>query len=265
MAYIEWLNRQRLTHVAIERLGVRPMANAVLARVPLRRKLPRSGVRYRCRYLDSIALAEEMFRQEVYAPAVTPGVATFADLGCNVGYFEAYLAHATGRRDLRGLAVDADPEMVAETEWTLAANGLRSVHAIQGLVARPGSGGEGDFFVHAVRMKSSAYPLDEPGRPFAHDEWRKTRVRVVDLERAWVERFGDERCHLLKMDIEGAEVDVVDEGTAFLRRVDAAVVEIHSWVVAAGAIDARMQSLGFRRAQTLRETAALVVARYTRG
>jgi FkbM family methyltransferase len=264
MTAIQWLNQQRLTHVAINRLGVRRLANAVLARVPIRRTLPGSGVRYRCRYLDSVTLAEEVFRDQTYASAVPRGLSTFADLGCNVGFFEAFLAHVTGRRDLRGLAVDADADMVRETSWTLDANGLSSVHAVHGLVSGPGRAGEADFYLHPVRIKSSVYAVDEPGRPRT-GPWRKTRVPVLDLDRAWSEHFGDERCHLLKVDIEGAEADFVAPDNPFLRRVDSIVVEIHKWVIDPPIIDERLAAVGLRRTRTLADGPTLSVASYARG
>jgi FkbM family methyltransferase len=263
MTAIDWLNRQPLMHFAINRLGVRRAANAFLWRMPLRRTLPGSGVRYRCRYLDSITLAEEVFRQGTYSAAVPAGLSTFVDLGCNVGYFEALLAHLTGRRDLRGLAVDADADMVRETSWTLAANGLEHVHAVHGLVAAPGRTGEGEFFLHPVKIKSSSYAVDEPGRPFAGG-WRKTKVQMVDLEPLWKERFGDAPCDLIKIDIEGAEADFVRTDNAFLRRVYAVVIEIHKWVIAPDVVEERLRGLGFRRAQTLRDEPALAVVHYTR-
>jgi FkbM family methyltransferase len=261
---LEWLNQQRFTHFAINRLGMRRVANAVLARVPIRRTLPGTGVRYRCRYLDSIALAEEVFSRRTYGPAIPAAVASFVDLGCNVGFFEAFLAHVTGRRDLRGLAVDADADMVRETSWTLRANGLSSVHAIHGLVAGPAraeAGEEADFYLHPVRIKSSAYAVDEPGRPFT-GPWRKTRVAVVDVERAWSERFGDVRCDLLKIDVEGGEADFITPDNAFLWRVDAVVVEIHKWVIASDAVDSRLAALGFAKTATLVDGPTLAVATY---
>jgi FkbM family methyltransferase len=262
---VEWLNRRRLVHFAIDRLGGRRAANAVLARVPVRRTLEGSGVRYRCRYLDSIPLAEEVFREQVYAPAVHRGIRTFVDLGSNVGYFAAFVAHVTGRRDLRGLAVDADPDMARETAWTLSVNGIASVHAVHGLVTAAGRTGESDFYLHPVKIKSSAYSLDEPGRPFADGGWRKTRVEAVDVGALWQRHFGDARCDLLKVDIEGGEADFITQDNPFLRRVDAAVVEVHKWVTTLPAIDAAMRSAGLERVRTLRDSPGLAVAHYARG
>jgi FkbM family methyltransferase len=258
---LEWLNRQRWTHFAINRLGMRRVANALLARVPIRRTLAGSGARYRCRYLDSIALAEEVFGRRIYGPAVPANLSTFVDLGCNVGFFEAFLVHVTGRRDLRGLAVDADADMVRETSWTLAANGLSSVHAVHGLVGGPSRGGEADFYLHPVTIKSSAYAVDEPGRPFT-GSWRKTRVPIVEVERAWSDRFGDARCNLLKIDVEGAEADFITPDNAFLRRVDAIVVEVHKWVITPDVVDDRLATLGFDRTAQLVDSPTLSVATY---
>jgi FkbM family methyltransferase len=264
MSAVQWLNSLRVTHFAIDRLGLRRALNAALDRFPLVRTLP-SGVRYRYRYLDSVTLAEEIFRQRVYERAVSKGVVTFVDLGCNVGHFVAFVADVTGRRDLRGLAVDADPDMVAETSWVIGANGLSTVTALHGLVGAPGCTTESrEFFLHPCKIKSSAYAVDEPGQPHKGD-WKKTRVPTIDLEAVWCERVGaDVRCDLLKVDIEGSEADFVVEDNPFLRRVDALVLEIHKWVVEPSVIDARLRALGFTKLSDLCDSETLAVAHYAR-
>ncbi len=238
--------------------------SAALDRFPIGRVLP-SGVRYRCRYLDSVTLAEEIFSQRSYARAVPSTVRTFVDLGCNVGQFVAFVADVTGRRDLRGLAIDADPDMVAETQWVVDVNGLSSVTALQGLVGAPSAAVEQkDFFLHPCKIKSSAYALDEPGQPHKGD-WKKTRVPTIDLEATWRARIGDDvRCDLLKVDIEGSEADFITEDNPFLRRVDAVVVEVHKWVVDPAVIDARLRANGFAKVTDLWVTEAFAIAHYAR-
>ncbi|HJZ88234.1 MAG TPA: FkbM family methyltransferase [Polyangia bacterium] len=263
MSLLRVLDRIPGIHFAINQLHMRRVINAALGWFPIVRTLPQSGVRYRWRYLDSIPLAEELFGQKVYDGAISPGLETFADLGCNVGHYIALLADRTGRRDLRGLAIDADPDMVKETEWVIAANGLSEVVPVCGLVARPGAAGERDFYLHPCKIKSSLYAVDEPGQP-DKGPWTKTRVREVDVEALWRARFGAQRCHLLKVDIEGAEADFLTEDNPFLERVDTIVLEIHKWVVSPDTIDRRLRNLGFRKTAALRDSPTLEIASYAR-
>jgi FkbM family methyltransferase len=264
MTPVQWLNSLRVTHFAIDQLGLRRVLNSALGRFPIVRTLP-SGVRYRCRYLDSITLAEEIFSERVYARSVSPDIRTFVDLGCNVGHFVAFLADVTGGRDLRGLAVDADPDMISETEWVLETNHLSAVIPVCGLVGAPGvSDGERDFYIHPCKVKSSAYAVDEPGQPNKGD-WHPVRVRTIDLETTWRERVGDDvRCDLLKIDIEGSESDFIAEGNQFLARVRSIVVEIHKWVIAPAEIESRLRALGFAKVATLCDAEGLSVVHFAR-
>ena len=80
------------------------------------KKLPGSGIVYRTSRLESIPLAVDMLEKgSLYPPDLLPSPLTsFADLGCNVGYFTCWLAHERGRA-LKGIMVDANPEVVKET------------------------------------------------------------------------------------------------------------------------------------------------------
>lgn len=264
MGIVDVVNRSPVTHKVIKALRLRPLANALLERVPIVRRLPKTGVRYRLKYIDSITLAEEIFgAARVYDEAVPPDLETFVDLGCNVGQFVAFLAERTGRRDLMGLAIDADPEMIAETSWVVRDNRLDGVHPVLGLIGSGAPGSEGDFFLHPVRVKSSRFAVPEPGQP---DKGEFTRIRVpyLDLDALWRGILGDRRCDLLKIDIEGGESELVRPDNPFFARVDRIVVECHKWVVAPEEIVARLAAMGFEKKKTLHETDGLAVITFAR-
>lgn len=263
MRFVDAVNRSPLTHRLIKLLRLRPLANAALARVPVVKKLPRTGVRYRLRFLDSITLADELFGKKIYDAAIPEDLQTFADIGSNVGHFIALVAERTGRRDVRGLAVDADPAMVEETSWVVRSNGLHGVHPILGLAGDGDPGTKGDFFLHPVRVKSSRFTTPEPGQPDKGD-FSRIQVPYVDLERLWRGTLGDVRCDLLKIDIEGGETDLVKADNPFFARVDRIVLEIHKWVVQPEEIDGRLEGMGFAKRATIDETVGLVVAIYER-
>jgi len=92
---ISWLSRSAWLRRAVQRLRLHDLGNAWLRRFPLTKRLPGSGVIYRATRLESIPLAVEMFEKgKLYDAALLPaGFTTFADLGCNVGYFTCWLAH----------------------------------------------------------------------------------------------------------------------------------------------------------------------------
>ena len=54
----------------------------------------------------------------LYDPALLPkDFTTFADLGCNVGYFTCWLVQLAQGRKIKGLMLDANPEAVKEAQW----------------------------------------------------------------------------------------------------------------------------------------------------
>lgn len=261
---VEWLNQQRATHYVISRLGMRRVLNRALGAFPVVRTLPRTGVRYRCPYVDSFTLADELFAKHVYDAGIPERLETFCDLGSNVGQFVALLCERAGRRDLRGLAVDANYEMVEQTEWVLRHNELYGVRALCGLVGEPGQAGQAeDFFLHPVGVKSSAYAVDEPGHDDKGD-WTRVRVLRIDLEAVWKGIFGDARCNLLKIDIEGSEADFMREDNPFLARVDAVIMEVHRWVIDPALMDERMKRLGFTKMGVLDDEKTHCVSHYRR-
>jgi FkbM family methyltransferase len=263
MRLVDVVNKSPLTHELIKRLRLRSLANAALGRVPIVRRLPRTGVRYRYKYIDSITLADDLFGRRIYDPAIPESARTFADLGCNVGQFVALLAERTGRRDISGLAVDADPAMIEETSWVVQNNGLHGVHPILGLVGSGVAGEKADFFLHPVRIKSSRFAVPEPGQP-DKGEFERIQIPYIDLEALWRGALGDARCDLLKIDIEGGETDLIQPDNPFFRRVDRIVLEIHKWVVAPEVIHERLVAMGFEKVATLDDTIALEVSSYAR-
>jgi FkbM family methyltransferase len=258
MPLLRWLDRQPAVHFAIDRLGGRTVADAVLRRRPVERRLAGTGVRYRHSSLDTFMTADEIFGRKVYDVPGLSKVRTFADLGCNVGLFIAWLAHTTGRRDLSGIAVDANPRLVEEVHWLVHANGLPAVHPVSGLVGVPGGPAEQDFYLSPVSLRSSRFPEDD-------GHWQKVTVPAIDVEEAWRRHVGpDVRCDLMKMDIEGGEADFLRADNAFLARVDEIILEWHGWVIAEREVEARFDSLSFERVAVLSRGENTGIAHYKR-
>src|SRR5438094_4314827 len=109
---ISTLSRSAFLRRLVQVLGLHKVGNWWLRHFPLMRKMPGSGIIYRATRLESIPLAVEMFEKgNLYDAEMLPqNFTTFADLGCNVGYFTCWLAHLANGRKLEGVMLDANPE-----------------------------------------------------------------------------------------------------------------------------------------------------------
>jgi FkbM family methyltransferase len=243
------LVKHRWLHHVIRVFRVQAMVNGVLSFKPLVRRTPKLGIRYRIRYLEGGVVADEIFAAQGYAPAFAGrAVRSFIDLGCNVGYFCCFAAEATQSRDLVGLAVDANRAMVAETRWHLAENQLDRVRAVHGVVGLEPGVKEATFFVAASNVASSAQPHQNPLVP-QKGKLRAEVVPAVDLLALWKEQAGDMRVDLLKIDVEGSELDVIRNSAGLLAITEALVIEWHKWVVTQSAVEAALALHGFRLTQ----------------
>ena len=173
-----WI-RCPLSTFVVRALRLRQLAGWLLRLAPRERTLPESGARYRCRYLETILLADELFHRNVYLKAIdSAGVKTFVDLGCNVGLFPVLLTEMTGRRDLQGLLIDADPEMIQEAAWHVKANKLDQVIPVFGL-AGAAHAGQPSIFICCLPISalpsfpfmSRANPRKGPGKKFPSPVW----------------------------------------------------------------------------------------------
>ncbi|MEP7015312.1 MAG: FkbM family methyltransferase [Verrucomicrobiota bacterium] len=264
MTLIQYLDGVPAFHLLVRWLRLRQFVHLLLKIHPLNRTLPGSGVRYRCRDLETVGSAHRIFVCNNYGKVIDPKTTrTFVDLGCNVGLFGALLAHETGCRDLRGLMIDANPAMIDETRWLLATNDLDRVAALHGLVGAAGDGDTAEFYLLPSHLGSSQFPVYDPGKP-PKGNWRKLAVPRIDLEAAWQERFGDVRCHLLKVNIEGSEEKLFRAETMFLRRVDRIVVQWHKWLVSRESMEETLRSQGLALVEVLRENDSSGNALYQR-
>lgn len=229
---ISKLSRSALLRRLVRLLRLHKLGNRWLRRFPLVKRLPGSGVIYRATRLESIPLAVEMFEKgNLYNASKLPAAfTTFADLGCNVGYFTCWLAHLARGRKLRGLMLDANPDAVQEARWHARANGWDEVFGLHGIVGESGKDGTVDFFLYESNICSTSQMPDLVAMGL-QGAWTKIQVPCVSLEENWRRHFGDSRCQLLKIDIEGSELSFLEAEQPFLDRVDAILLEWHKWRV----------------------------------
>jgi FkbM family methyltransferase len=262
--FISWLSRSAAARRLVTGLRLHRVANAWLRRFPLVKKLPGSGVLYRATRVESIPLAQEMFEKgALYDAALLPkGFTTFADLGCNVGYFTCWLAHLAQGRKLRGLMLDANPYAVADAAWHAEANGMNEVFAIHGIVGE-GSGGSADFYLYESNICSTS-EVPDVERMGLKGSWEKISVPHVKVEEQWRRRFGDTRCHVLKIDVEGSELNFLRAEESFLQLVDSIIIEWHNWRVTLADVRGYLEPRGFRYLKTVEENEQMGTAVFSR-
>jgi|ERR1041385_8118107 FkbM family methyltransferase len=264
MKPLQFLDSLPLFHHVVRWLRLRKLAAWLLGRFPRQRTLPGSGARYRVRYLETMLLSEEIFTRNVYVKAIDPAKVThFVDLGSNVGLFAVLLTHLTKRHDLRGLMVDANPAMVEETKWNLAANRLTQVYPLFGLVGSESGKDKAEFYLLPSNLGSSQFPVYEPGKP-PKGKWTKVDVGCINLETTWKKLFGEARCHVIKIDIEGSEKTLFQTDREFFRRVDTIILEWHKWIVKREDLDATLKEQGFRLVEILEDIETSGIAWYAR-
>lgn len=163
------------------------------------------------RLLFKLAEAQELFTYSVYRPALADGFrrSTFLDLGSHAGYFPLLLAEISPGNEansrLQGICIDANPEMAEETGWHLQTNHLRGIRARHGLVGG-GNLESKPFYLNSTSFLSSAFAQRHPGQKLS-DPLETVDVPVLDVEKLWKEEFGNRQIDLLKIDIEGSELD----------------------------------------------------------
>lgn len=262
--FISWLSRSAVARRTVQVLRLHRVANAWLRRFPMVKRLPGSAVVYRATRLESIPLAQEMFdKGALYdAALLPPNFTTFADLGCNVGYFTCWLAHLAQGRKLKGLMLDANPQAASDAQWHAHANGMNEVFAIHGIVGE-GSGGSADFYLYESNICSTS-ELPDVEKMGLRGKWEKISVPHVSVTEHWRRHFNDTRCHVLKIDVEGSEMNFLRAEESFLPLVDSIIIEWHKWRVSLEDVRAFLEPRGFRYLKTVEENEQMGTAVFAR-
>lgn len=263
--FISWVSRSAAARRAVQVLHVHKLANAWLRRFPMVKRLPGSQVIYRATRVESIPLASEMFEKgALYDASLLPkNFTTFADLGCNVGYFTCWLAHLAGGRRLKGLMLDANPHAVADARWHAKANGMNEVADVHGIVGEGARGGSADFYLYESNICSTS-ELPDVEKMGLKGKWERISVPHVVVEDEWKKRFNGTRCHVLKIDVEGSEMNFLRAEESFLALVDSIIVEWHKWRVNLAEVRGFLESRGFRHLQTIEENDQMGTAVFAR-
>jgi len=246
--------------------GLHRIINRYLKSFPKIQVVPGTGVKYRASRVESLPLAEEMFLKKAtydteFIRSLTD-VQTFADLGCNVGYFGVLMASLFPRTTFRGIMVDANPEIVAEAKWHCENNPqLHGVISKWGIVGA-GKTGESDFYLYRSSICSSREPVVND--PNLTGKWKPVKVPAVSLELEWASSFGGATCDLLKVDVEGAELDLLKQENVFLKRVRNIILEWHKWEVQLPELEALLGAEGFALHKIFEESEQMGTCFFTR-
>jgi len=252
------LERMAWVHALAKRFRVRELMNAGLARWPIRRTLPGSGVVYSIETFETLAVERTYFGNPLLSKifAANPP-ATFIDLGCNSGIFPCFLAHVAGGRAPLGFCVDANAAQVDLARKNVGLNGWRpDVHLFCGLVgSKQPAGSEAEFFLAPTSLGSSqyAYQETESGHPL---DWKRITVPTLQVESTWTRLFGpDLRCNCLKIDIEGSEMNFLRQESSFLSRVDTILLEWHLFATTREEVVRFLAEHRFRLEETIEDEA----------
>jgi FkbM family methyltransferase len=249
------LQRDPRVNTIVKKLGLHRVADVLLGIRPMAKRTP-GGLEYKVRSVASIVAANEIFATPMYRqPLEGETIRNFVDLGCNVGYFPLLLADMTGSRELQGLMIDGNQQVLDEARDHVTANGLKNVAVILGLAGFDDAKKEADFLVNpSSHIASTATGKMNPDVPMAGRSVKVT-VPCVNVEQAWISRFGDVPIDLLKVDIEGMELELFRNAPALLARSQRLLFEWHKWQVSIADCRTVLNAAGFDDPVTVWEDA----------
>jgi len=188
------------------------------------------GIVYRIKSPESFLIAREIFKQGTYDLLLNQTkIHTVIDLGCNTGFFTCLLSGRYGGKNIKGVLVDADADVLKECEWHLQANHIDNCKTICAIIGATNSQ-TSDFFISEFNISSSTRPFDE-NYPFPLRTIKKVKRPVVTLKKLITTIFASERVNILKIDIEGSEMELLAQDLSCLNQVDWIVLEWHKWVI----------------------------------
>jgi len=251
-------------HRVVAALPIYSIAGIVLRRFPLQRRIKPGGLVYRITSLDQISTQAGIFDLNEYESALDGSrIATFIDLGCNAGWFTLWLTAHLPEPPIAGLLVDAHPFMVSEAEWHLKRNRLQNCVVVHGAVGLAPDQINTRFHIHPSSTASSVVSYQPLTQLPVKGRITDVIVPVVSVSEQWSKHFGAATVDLMKIDIEGSELDFVSYEGGFLReRVRRVVLEWHKWCVSLSELDARLASIGFEQRHTYDQSPQVGLAVY---
>ncbi len=174
-------------------------------------------------HLADVTAVLEVYVMDVYECRTLPRGALVVDLGAGIGDFAVRASRQVGP-DGRVIAVEPNPDDFEMLERNLRENGCRNATAVQGVVT----------------TRRGPVPITFKYRTF--------EARAISLEELLASAgvtLGDARAGrvALKVDIEGAEVDALEELRPLVGLAESVAIELHGTLAP---VDALLVPLGFR-------------------
>jgi hypothetical protein len=212
------------------------------------RFFPRQGTfgnyTYPVASLEAWLVEKEIFKVGIYDGIFDLSqVETFADLGCNRGFFSVWLAEKS-RCKIKGILVEANPALIPEVDRLLRKNGFDGMSVFNGAAGAGLDGGLVEILVPPTDVGAGLKTAT--ARSLAGDKCDLVKVPALCVGDVWRKRFPNgERCGLLKIDIEGAEQTFFEDEQDFLGIVERLVVEVHETMVSLAGVKKILSSKGF--------------------
>jgi FkbM family methyltransferase len=188
---------------------------------------------------DPILLLREIYIENFYEPLNAPPGATVLDIGANIGAVTMFWARE--RPDTHFHAYEPNPQAYGSLRQNITFNALSERVTIHP-EAIGGKRGRLDLWTDVPTVLSTAYG-DAPKAG-----GKKLSVPMITLDDAW-DRIGRTPIWMLKIDVEGAEGDILEATSdELLANVSTAFVEWHDDIVPGVRIRCieRLREAGFR-------------------
>ncbi|MBI5239853.1 MAG: FkbM family methyltransferase [Elusimicrobia bacterium] len=224
------LGRERFDRL-IDRTGLRGLKN----RAWLSRRMLPDGSDLLYRPHDQ-CIIEEVYGRDAYGRDRIPAGATVVDAGAHIGVFTLMAARRVGPSG-RVFAFEPSPGSRKILERNVRCNGLSWVSVIPAALAD--APGTASFYAADA---SAANPVADSLDPVPGRE--PVSVPVLRLDDA-LAREGVSRVDLLKVDVEGAELKLIDGAPRTLAGVRRVVMEVHPPRVDPEEVRQRLDAQGF--------------------
>ena len=165
---------------------------------------------------DALTFDEVFVAREYELPIRGFAPRHILDLGANVGY--ASVLFAARWPEVRILAVEPERENMVLLKRNTG--GYRTIDALHAAVwSRPG-----EVAIANPDDEANAFRMTEANANAAQKVPAYTIAQLID-------RMGCDRLDLLKMDVEGAEVEILRDAASWLDRVNVMIIELHDRLV----------------------------------
>lgn len=182
-------------------------------------------------YRPELSLVRELYGRKIYFPApefIPAAGAKVIDLGANFGLFSLLCASLGAEV----LAIDAQSGLLNEARRNFDLNQLSSkVRYINALI-----GSNVGVFASVEARGASTHWGEEP---------REMSMSEVVAMFGPTPSDGDRDIHLLKLDIEGSEFDLLDKDISWLRRIRHISMEVHPQYGDSDRLKSRLEDAGF--------------------